>query len=192
MGHKLYAIQSTALAVGIIIVLNLFVNFGIRTFYPPLKYEQFCAPSTSAKAYNDRTSCEGVGGFWYEPGSNPQGGPYPYPARPLKGEQFEPQGWCDPNYQCNKTFQSASEVYNRNVFIVLVIAGVIALAAGLFIKAATAVSTGLIFGGVVSLIVGTVRYWSNMQEYLRFVILGIALIILIWIGYRRLKSSSSE
>lgn len=186
MGQKLYAIQSIALAVGIVIVLNLFVNFGIRTFYPPLKYEQFCEETKAAKAYNDQVSCEGVGGFWYEPGANPHGGPYP--ARPVIGEKYEPQGWCDPNYQCNKDFQTSREIYNRNVFIVLVIAGVIALGVGLFIKAATAVSTGFIFGGVISLIVGTIRYWSDMQEYLRFIILGIALVILVWIGYKKLRS----
>lgn len=188
MGHKLYAIQSIALAVGIIIVLNLFVNFGIRTFYPPLKYENFCEEIKAAKAYTDELSCAGVGGFWYEPGANPHGSPYP--ARPVMiGEQYEPQGWCDPNYQCNKNFQTSRELYNRNVFVVLVIAGVFALAVGLFIKTATAVSTGFIFGGVVSLIVGTIRYWSDMQEYLRFIILGIALIILVLVGYRRLKST---
>lgn len=188
MGSKLYAIQSIALAVGIIIVFNLFVNFGVRTFYAPLKYEQFCEEGKAARAYSERQSCEGVGGFWYEPGANPHGSPYP--ARPVAvGEKYEPQGWCDPNYQCNKNFQNSSELYNRNVFIVLIIAGVSALAIGLFIKAATAVATGFIFGGVVSLIVGTIRYWSDMQEYLRFIILGIALVILILVGCRRLKSA---
>lgn len=185
---KLHTIQSIALAAAIIIVLNLFINFGVRAFYKAPAYEDFCPAEKANRAYEDKAACETVGGLWYEPGS--QGSPHgPYPVRPspLKGEIEEPKGWCDAYFTCNKEFQEASSVYNRNVFIVLVIAGLIALMAGFLVRQSAAVSSGLIFGGVLSFIVGTVRYWSDMQEYLRFVILGIALAVLLWIGIRKLK-----
>ena len=78
--------------------------------------------------------------------------------------------------------------YNRNVFIILEIAGLIAFLLGLFAINAKAVSNGFLGGGVLSLIIGTVRYWSGMDDYLRFGILGIALAILIWVGYKKIRS----
>src|SRR3989338_8175944 len=124
---KLHFLQSSALAVGIIIVFNLFVNFGVRTFYPAPKYEQYCAPELGTKAYEDRASCEGEGrsGLWYETCAYPKNGPYP--ARPMiyPDQTPQPQGWCDIYHTCNKQFNGVQETYNRNVFVILVIAGII-------------------------------------------------------------------
>lgn len=187
MSSKLHFLQSAAIAVGIVIVFNLFVNFGVRTFYPAPKFEQYCAPELGTKAYESRTVCEAAHGLWYETGAYPKGGPYP--ARPMiyPDQQPEMQGWCDIYHTCNQQFNTVQEMYNRNVFIILVIAGIIALILGSFIRSAAAVSSGFIFGGIVSLIVGSVRYWSNMHDYLRFIILGVALAALVIIGYMKLR-----
>ncbi|KKP98523.1 MAG: hypothetical protein US06_C0007G0001, partial [Parcubacteria group bacterium GW2011_GWC2_36_17] len=46
------------------------------------------------------------------------------------------------------------------------------------------------FAGLISFLVGTVGYWSAIQDYLRFVILGIVLAVLIYIGYKKLKDNN--
>ena len=46
---------------------------------------------------------------------------------------------------------------------------------------------GLMLGGLINIVEGVIRYWSQMNEYLRFIILGILLIVLIWISYKKLK-----
>ena len=185
---KLHTIQSIALASAIIIVFNLFINFGVRAFYTAPKNEDFCPPEKVSRAYENEAACNEAGGFWYEAGS--QYGPHgPYPPRVAPPEKAvaEPEGWCDAYFTCNKDFQDARGLYNRNVFIVLIAAGLIALAAGMLVHEAAAVSSGLIFGGVLSFIVGTIRYWSDMQEYLRFIVLGVALVVLIWIGVKKMR-----
>jgi hypothetical protein len=64
---------------------------------------------------------------------------------------------------------------------------VISIILGFFLTAVSAVSSGLLFGGLISIFIGNIRYWSSMNEYLRIVVLAVALAALIWIGYRRLK-----
>ncbi|MBU2263298.1 hypothetical protein KJ750_01400, partial [Patescibacteria group bacterium] len=58
---------------------------------------------------------------------------------------------------------------------------------GFVISQSEAVALGFSFGGILSLIIGTIRYWSGMDDYLRFIILGVALAILIWMGIKKLK-----
>jgi len=45
----------------------------------------------------------------------------------------------------------------------------------------------LLGGGVLTIIYGTIAYWSELADWARFIILGITLAILIWIGYKKLK-----
>ena len=73
------------------------------------------------------------------------------------------------------------------MFIILILAGVAAFGVGFLVNAVAAVSSGFVFGGVISFLIGTMRYWSDMHDYLRFVILGLILLTLIWIGYKKLR-----
>lgn len=187
MNHpSLQTIKSLALAIGILIVLNLFFNIGVRTFYPPLKFETFC-PEELQHKYENQAACEEVGGKWIEQvyGEKYVEQSAPLPVSMPVDRNF--QSYCDPFHTCNKTYNTAHEVYERNVFIVLVIAGFIALGIGLQMNAVLAISSGFVWGGVLSLLIGTIRYWSGMQDYLRFVILGIVLVVLIFLGYRKMK-----
>ena len=91
------------------------------------------------------------------------------------------------NQKCYEEFKPIEDKYKRNIFIILSIIGVLTVIIGLFLKEVPAVYLGLMFGGLINIIQGIIRYWSSMNEYLRFVILGILLIILIWISYKKLR-----
>jgi len=69
----------------------------------------------------------------------------------------------------------------------LIIIGVLTILIGLFLKDVAAVYLGLMIGGIVIVLEGIIRYWANMNEYLRFTILGLLLILLIYISYKKLK-----
>lgn len=178
------------LVLGIIIVLNLFFNYGINTFYKEPKYEDFCKPELSSKVYNLEDECKNAGGMW---SANPSfytedaSKSVPVP-QPVVKDIKEPRGWCDVQYSCRKDFEGARDFYNRNVFIVLITAGIISIVVGFMIGQSEAVSLGLSFGGLLSLIIGTIRYWSAMNDYLRFIILGIALIILVYMGIKKFRN----
>ena len=183
---KLHTIKAIALAASIVIVLNLFINMGVKTFYPGPEFEDFCS-EVEGKVFNNQTSCEAVGGNWVLVGESIDG----RFERPVPFGVEDRKPYCDPYKSCRADHQDARSLYDRNVFIILIIAGLVSLGVGYGISAAAAVSSGLVFGGVLSFIIGTMRYWSNMDDYLRFIVLGLALVVLIWIGYRKVSGKNS-
>ncbi len=80
------------------------------------------------------------------------------------------------------------EDYNRNILIIASISGIISIVIGVVI-AVESVGAGLIGGGVLSLLYGIVRYWEFAPNVLRVVILGLALCILIWLGFKKFKDT---
>lgn len=183
-------LKKFGLGIAIIIVFNLFINYGIDTFYKSPKYDNFCKPETVRQTIASREKCEGVGGLWsenaYYKGAMKDGEQIATAPVPT-GQINEPTGWCDAYFRCQKDFETVNNVYKRNAFVIWVIAGLAAIVVSFFLLAVEAVSTAFVFAGLVSLIVGTIGYWSAMQDYLRFVILGLVLAVLIYIGYKKLK-----
>ena len=198
--------KQVLLAVAIAIVFVFFVGFGISTFYPMPKYEDYCKEKELVNIQT-KEACDKAEGKWTDTTSYER----PIPAKvgiPVSSneflcnkidergknitfncqtiEQIEQQGYCDLYYYCSQEFNKVNEKYNRNVFIIATGIGIITLIVGFALKLAS-VSAGLMSGGVLSIIYGTIRYWSDLPDYGRFIILGIALAILIWIGYKKLR-----
>ena len=69
------------------------------------------------------------------------------------------------------------------MFIISGIVGIIVIVIGA-VLAMTSVSAGLFGGGVLTIIYGTTSYWSELADWARFIILGIALAVLIALGYK--------
>lgn len=179
-------LKKLVIVLSIIIVLNLFFNYGIKTFYDGPEYDKFCPKELVSKQYSSRGACESAGGFWTE---NPD---FAKPAPAPETTSPQVSGWCDIYYECQKGYEDVRAVYNRNVFLILIAAGIVSIIAGFLISQSEAVALGFSFGGVISLIVGTIRFWSDMDDYLRFVILGVALAILIWIGIKKLRDNDKR
>ena len=97
-------------------------------------------------------------------------------------------GMCDPMFTCSQKFNDSQSVYNRNVFIMLVILGILSIVGGAYVThLSSVVALGFSFGGVISILIGAIRYWSNMQDVLRVVVLGVALAALVWVGIKKIK-----
>ncbi|MBU1148693.1 hypothetical protein KKI23_01245 [Patescibacteria group bacterium] len=169
-------LKKAVLVISIVIVLNLFIGYGITTFWHSPDYEDYCTDEINSKAYSDQTTCEAAGGKWM-PGGEVR----------APDELTKPSNYCQADYSCQKEYQATSDLYNRNFFLIEVVAGIILIVVGLFSIKAQSVSLGLSYGGLLALLVGMTRYWSGMQEYLRFIILGLALVVLIWVGVKKFR-----
>ncbi len=98
-------------------------------------------------------------------------------------------GYCNEQFQCQKDYESAQKIYQRNGFLVSVIGGTILLIVSLFLPVtALAVANGLSFGAILSFIVGSTGYWSYMDEWLRLVVLLVAFVTLIVLAIKKLGS----
>ena len=184
-------VKKWALAIAIAIVLNLFINYGIATFYKQPKYEDLCNNTP------------------YNYPSKPMERPVPYDISQQKCQDFYApdtiQSNCSSqhgyiNYRYNSTgcaydfycdtcsykFETEMEKYNSNVFFVLIVIGVISVIGGILIGVES-VGSGLLLGGILSIIIGGIRNWSNLTNVIKFILLGAILILLIWIGYKKVK-----
>ncbi len=172
--------QKIALILCIILMLNVFYNYGISTFYPGPKQEDYCGKYRGMDL-NTKEKCEAAGARWQS------GDGLKSPAM-MENAPAQPAGasFCDYWEKCEKEFTAVRNPYNKNVFIILSILGMLSLFIGLAVKVSV-VSLGLMYGGFISFFIGTVRYWVDMNDYMRFVISGLALAVLIWLGYKKLR-----
>jgi len=119
-----------------------------------------------------KDKCISVGGQWNE---------NTYPAE--KG-QTKIEGYCDPNYTNQMNYDKARESYEKKVFITLIIFGVLLIVSTGFITISI-LSVAFAWGGVLSLIIASVRYWSLADRLAKVAILAVALGLLIWLAVKK-------
>ncbi|MBT3814802.1 hypothetical protein HOE37_03625 [Candidatus Woesearchaeota archaeon] len=166
------------ISITIAIIFTLFVGYGIEVFDSTKSYSDFCPEELYD--IDNKEECLTEGGSWNE---------FETPiVSPEKEESIvEPnKRSCSPTKECRKNYDTSKSKHDKIVFIVSIIVGLIAIFTGVFLKK-DAVSTGILSGGVLLIIYGTMRYWQHANDTLKFVLLGIVLAVLIWIGYKKLK-----
>lgn len=167
-----FPVKNVLIALAIALISVFFVAYATQSFYPSPDYERYCNYSNQVD-YLTKSSCEENGGQW-----NPYIGEKPI------GENRT--GYCYANYQCEKDYREDSEAYERNVFFVNMILGLLIVVLS-FILTFETVSNGFMSGGVLLLFYGSVRYWGNLSNSLRTIMLGIVLVVLVWVAYKKLK-----
>jgi hypothetical protein len=89
------------------------------------------------------------------------------------------------NSRIEKKYREELKLFQKHMFAVAVPIGIVALVLGAML-AVQAIGSGLMFGGIFTLTNGYWCYWSELQDWMRFLSLLAALAILIFIGYRKL------
>jgi len=168
-----------SLIIGIVIVLNMFFNYALSLAYKQPKYEAFCPNISQVVNIPDtQKACVDGGGQWT---NNNLVKPTPVsiiePAQPL--------GYCDQQFTCRNNFDTAQKIYDRNVFITLVLLGALCVVVGNFLKRNIVVGIALSLAGVLSFVIASMRYWSSADDLIKVIILAIALAILIWLAIKK-------
>lgn len=164
--------KSVILAIAIALISLFFFVYAIQIVYPEVKYNNFCNNSVHAMPSNNKVDCLSAGGKWisYQKGNS----------------NVKASGYCDSNYYCMKNYETARKSYDRNVFFTSLVVGVIVFV-GAFFLALESVSAGLMGGAIMLIFYGTVRYWGELSDIWRTLMLGIVLVVLIWLGYKKLN-----
>ena len=160
--------KKTFLIIAIAVVFAFFIGYGIEVFDPSPIYEDFC-PSFTKQALN-QSNCQQQNGTWIA--STP--------------DQNMGLGYCEQSPACYEALTKATSKHDKIVFIISIIAGLIGIIVGIILKKEI-VGTGLVGGGVLLILYGTIRYWQHAHNTLKFILLGAALIILIWLGYKKFE-----
>lgn len=167
-----------AIVIAIVVVLNLFFNYAISLVYKAPTYEKYFPTSQEIVPITNKADCLAAGGQWTNPDTRYQS-PDPTIIKPTPAV-----GYCDPNYTKQMQFAAAQKAYSRTVFIILVVLGVLSLVLGA-VLANTLLILAFSWGGVLSLVIASVRYWSDADNLIKVLILGAALGALIWIAVRK-------
>jgi len=170
------------LIIGIAVVLNLFFAYAIKVAYPGQEREDFCPREQKIEKIETAEECIKQGGQWDESfvRPNPSGSP-------TSGEGLNERGYCNREFICAQKYQDFREGYERNVFIILVVLGALTLGASFLSHFNQVLSTAFSFGGVLTFVVASIRYWELAPDWLHLLILGIALASLIWLGVKKFQ-----
>jgi hypothetical protein len=82
-------------------------------------------------------------------------------------------------------YRDTQKRFQRHLFSVAIPVGIATIFLGA-INPVQAIGTGLMFGGIFTLVDGYCWYWSELQDLIRFLSLLAAFLVLIFVGYRKL------
>jgi len=177
-------IKTIILSIVIAIVLASFIIYFIQTIYTKPKYDDYC--DTKTRLIPIPENKELIGGICatVSPDSRQE-------CCENKGYETYNQetGNCEGNFyeECQKQYSTSMDKYKLVVFIVAIITGLLAVSIGIMLNLPS-VSSGLMLGGTFLTFYGTALYWTNLSNWLRTIILGLALAILILLAYKKLKN----
>ena len=78
-------------------------------------------------------------------------------------------------------------MYSRNVFVVFVVVGLFLLVGSLFVPGSSLIAQALSLAGVLALIIGSLSYWSDMNDILRLLVLGVALVTILYFAWKKFE-----
>jgi hypothetical protein len=172
--HKNNKFLKWALIISIVIVLNMFFNYALSLIYKAPEYDQFIKPAQVVENINTKEKCLSVGGQWTENIN------YEEDMKSIP-KQF---GNCDQDYTNRNNYELARKIYERNVFITLVVLGVVTLTVSFYVGLPLLI-TAFSWGGVLSIVIASIRYWSAADNVLKVIILAVALSALIYLAIKK-------
>jgi hypothetical protein len=160
------------ISIAIAVIFALFVGYGIEVFHDAPDRNDYCPDDIYE--VEDEEACLEADGKW----------------QTYENEVLEPRpvvkGNCQNPQSCYNNYELITAQHDKIVFIVAIIVGILAVIIGIILKK-DVIGTGILSGGILLILYGTLRYWRHADEILKFVLLGITLAVLIWLGYKKLK-----
>jgi len=100
---------------------------------------------------------------------------------PLNDSQIQIQQELEK--QCFEKYDTANKDYSKKMFVISLIFGLLVIIICTIFININSILGGLMFGSLMFIIYGTGRYWNYMDDLMRFIILGVCLVILIYVAY---------
>lgn len=172
--QKPHSFIKISVVVAIIIISNMFLNYTASLVFNEPVNEAYKNTPQVVEPITSKEKCISVGGQWTEN------------AFPNEKGKTEVQGSCYAEYSKQKAYDEAMKVFNRNVFVFLIIVGVLLIAISSFVGVQL-LSVSSAWSGILSLLIASIRYWSDADTWAKLVILGLALCLLIWVTIKKIN-----
>lgn len=166
-----------------IFILTLFVTtYGVNVFFDEPQYDDSCPVSKLEVPIMNESVCFEHGGKWTD-----------QEVRCIT--EPCPPGYCDRDFSCREGYELSRERYSMNVFLIAVPLGILLILFGAYFFSLNAVGVGIMTGGVGTILRGISSYWRYSEDWIRFLISLLGLVIVIYFSYKfgdKLGFSKSE
>lgn len=176
--------KEVAMVIAVAVLGALFVGLFFDAVYESPSYEDYCKENFVPKPVVPYQECQAnitqedqeAAEQCYRDNGFPE---YDNDARGC------PSSFASCNF-CQKEFNLANQIYNRNLFFIIAPLGVLAIIVGLFLSYEV-IGTGFMFSGILLVAYATIRYFSEMSKLMRAVVIFIELVILIVVSIKKLR-----
>ena len=175
-----------ALGFGLAVILPILVYYGVCTFSPPAKWEDY----VSKKKYIDQKDIVEQAFFSKGVQDEKAGSQEQRLAFRSAYEKLIRDGRDAEQDKLDNARKDHEKRFQRHMFMVAAPIGFTAIVLGIFI-ALSPVGTGLMFGGIITFLEGTLCQWSSLEDWMKFVLLLLTFVTLIIIGYKKLSDKPS-
>ena len=152
-------VLNVVFGIGIGVVVFVLILLGIQAFYPQMEYTDFCNETSmgvdSFSLYEKCADDITVGEC----------------RKTITTKENEIN-------ECQKKFEEAMKIYNKNYFIIASIFGAITLLISAFLLNVPNISAGIACAGILTIFVAFVRGWGSTNDKLKFLI-GLVLAAVI-------------
>ena len=158
----------------IAVLFTMLINVSHDAVYPQPEYNDFCRDNYPKAMRIQPEQCPDIQTVECARGQTA----YRYDAKGCPSEAY-----CE---TCNEELQQAQERYSIVVFIVSAITGLVALVVGLHVNLNEWIGSGFLLGGLLTILVGTIRYFGEMGRYVRPVVILFELVLVVYLTYKKL------
>jgi len=178
-----------AMVLGIAVLLPLFLGLFVDAVYEAPKYDDYCKNYNIYPVYKEPSAGINCPDMYstsreYKACIDSKGNVIPK----YDSNNCQIFGGCD---YCSRDYDNANQIYNRNIFLILAPIGFIIVVLGIYLVI-DYMGAALMFAGMITLFYATVRYFSDMSKILRALVVLIELLLIMWIGYKKIGSRETE
>lgn len=163
-------LRGVLLGVVIAILTLSVVVFGVNTLYPRAEWNDYCS-DVQREVIIDEAQCSAAGGEWT-----------PSEIKCISPESC-PTGYCDLYVECSQEFEDAQESRALALFLILLPVSLIIIFLGFHVFKLDTVGFGLLLGGIFSLLYGTWGFFWSSNNFVRFILSLVALILVVWLAH---------
>jgi hypothetical protein len=181
-------VKKVAMILAITVLLPLFVGLFADAAYQEPEYDDYCNNSYYEYPKSVQASPVNCSDVYATPEAQQcsrEKGSSEFTYDSNGCAQFKSCNYCHLNYD------EARQKYNRNLFFILMPVGLIIVILGLFLLV-DYLGAGLMFAGLIIMFYATMRYFSDMSKILRALVILVELLVIMWIGYRKIEDNKSS
>ncbi len=103
-------------------------------------------------------------------------------------EEFNKRATPEEKKQKEEARELAQKQFEKHLYMVAVPLGLVAILVGAFSRVQS-IGSGLMIGGIFSITTGYINYWSQLADWMRFLSLMAAFVILLVVGYKKIEKA---